>query len=260
MQTTDLITTDEFAKDSFIDRNVQLPTVIVLNHEVRCGYFIPVSTMAKIGWINFDESQLIEHTFKSRNTEEGVLITSPRMLVVPKSDLYQFDRKASVEAKSKVVVGLYNPDLRGDPNIKTERLYLIFFLDSNNKLLHSLPLKYAARGANGASFEAHRRAFKGELEACHAIANKIPARAKNDLFHSLGVFAFETKAELVGTDTDNAWACRVVNHEKPTHDNWKDYFVGFGEEKDYVWQSLEPTVAPSLPESPQLAIAGTDLF
>ena len=259
MQTTTSITTDEFAEDSFIDRNVQLPTVIVLNHEVRCGYFIPVSTMAKIGWVNFDESQLIEHTFKSKNTEQGVLISSPRILCVPKSDLYQFDRKATIEQKSKVVVGLYNPDLKGDPNIKTERLYLVFFLDGNNKFLHSLPLKYAARGANGASFEAHRRAFKGELEACHAIANKIPARAKNDLFHSLGVFAFETKAELVGSDTDNAWACRVASHEKPVLDNWKDYFVGFSEEKDYVWQSLEPQQITSLPQLPE-AIAETDLF
>lgn len=248
MQTVTDTQKDEFAQDSYIDKNVQLPAVIVLNHEVRCGYFIPVGTMAKIGWVSFDESQLIEHTFKSRNTEQGVLITSPRILCVPKTDLYQFDAAASKEAKSKVVVGLYNPELKGNPNIKTERLYLVFFLDNDNNFLHTLPLKYAARGANGASFEAHRRAFKSELEACHAIANGIPARPKNDMFHSLGVFSFETKAELVGDDTNNAWACRVVSHQKPSLENWRSYFVGFEDRKDYIWDSLEPQQALGLPQ------------
>jgi hypothetical protein len=231
---------DEFVSEEFIDKNAALPTVIVLNDQHHCGYFIPVGTMAKSGWIDFDESQLISHTFRSGETELGVLMTQPRMLICPKTDLYQYDVKASEEQRTRAIVGFYDPALKDDPNIKTERLYLVFFLDADNKPLHTSPLKYAARGVNGATFEKERQAFKMELEASHAIINQIPAKPKNELFHSLGVFCFTTKPELVG-DRQKAWCCRVVEHEKPTTENWTNYFVGYREElKRYAWEALEP--------------------
>lgn len=249
------IATDEFCQDSFIDKNISLPTVIVLNHGVRCGYYIPLQTMAKIDWVNFDDSQLVEHTFRSQSTEMGVLIKNPRMLCIAKTELYQFDKDESEKQKSKVVIGLYNPELKGDRNIKTERLYLVYFLDENNNFLHTLPLKYAARGVNGATFELHRQAFRSELEACHAIANKVPARPKNDRFHALGVFSFQTKAELVGEKNNSSWVCRVVAHDKPIIDNWESHFLGYTEHKDYIWSSLEPESAITVPGLPQLTSA-----
>lgn len=235
----DTIEHDIFTGDEFVDKNATLPTVIVLNDQQHCGYFIPVGTMAKCGWINFDESQLISHTFRSGQTEQGVLIQNPRMLVCPKTDLYQYDVQASVEQQTRIVVGLYDAALKDDKNIKTERLYLVFFLDENNEWLHTLPLKYAARGVNGATFEVERRAFKAELEACHAITNQISAKPKNDLFHCLGVFCFTTTAELAG-DRQKNWCCRVVAHSKPTTENWKNYFVGYTYFKDAAWLALEP--------------------
>lgn len=230
---------DPFLGEEFIDRNASLPTVIVLNDQLHCGYFIPVSTMAKCGWVNFDSEQLIAHTFRSGETEQGVLITQPRMLVCPKTSLYQYDVLASAEQRTRIVVGLYDSSRKEDPNIKTERLYLVFFLDEKNNPLHTSPLKYAARGVNGATFESERRAFKAELEACHAITNSAPAKPKKDNFHSLGVFCFTTKPELVG-DRQKSWCCRVVSHEKPTTENWQQYFVGYTHLKDYAWTALEP--------------------
>ena len=256
---TEAIHLDPFTSDDFIDKNASLPTVIVLNHENHWGYFIPVSTMAKCGWINFDESQLVSHTFRSGDAEQGVLIQHPRMLVCPKTDLYQYDLTASVAQKTRVIVGLYDANLKSDSNIKTERLYLVFFLDHHNNFLHTSPLKYAARGVNGATFEAERRAFKGELEACHALTNLVPAKPKNDLFHSLGVFCFTTKAELVGEKQNKSWCCRVVSHEKPTTENWRNYFVGYSHLKDYAWSTLEPgqkidvLEVPALPQGEEMA-------
>ena len=234
-----MIERDEFTSEEYIDKNASLPTVIVLNDQLNCGYFIPLGTMAKCGWINFDEEQLINHTFRSGTTELGILIKNPRMLVCPKTDLYQFDAKASEEQQTKVIVGLYNAELKDNPNIKNERLYLVFFLDENNNPLHSIPLKYAARGVNGTTFELERRAFKMEMEACHAITNQVPAKPKNDLFHSLSVFCFTTEAELAG-DKQKAWVCRIVGHEKPSTENWKNYFVGYSSLKEYAWSALEP--------------------
>lgn len=231
---------DEFISDEYIEKNASLPTVIVLNDQMHCGYFIPVSTMAKCGWVNFDESQLIIHTFRPTKSEQGVLITNPRMLVCPKTELYQYDVEASEQQRKRVIVGLYDAALKDDKNIKTERLYLVFFLDANNNPLHTSPLKYAARGVNGATFEIERRAFKAPLETCHALINQVPAKPKNDRFHALGVFCFTTQAELIGEKTHNSWCCRVVSHESPTTENWKDYFVGYTSLKDYAWSALEP--------------------
>jgi len=102
-----------------------------------------------------------------------------------------------------------------------------------------MPLKYAARGVNGTTFELERRAFKMEIETCHAITNQVPAKPKNDLFHSLSVFCFTTRAELAG-DKQKHWVCRIVEHEKPTTENWKSYFVGYSSLKNYAWSALEP--------------------
>ncbi len=231
---------DQFTSDEFIDKNAALPTVIVLNDELHCGYFIPVSTMAKCGWIDFDESQLISHTFRSGEVEQGILITNPRMLVCPKTELYQYDVEASEQQRKRAIVGLYDAALKDDKNIKTERLYLVFFLDENNNPLHTSPLKYAARGVNGATFETERRTFKAELETCHALTNQVSAKPKNDKFHALGVFCFKTQAELVGEKQNKSWCCRVVSHERPTTENWKEWFIGYTSLKEYTWSALEP--------------------
>jgi hypothetical protein len=161
------------------------------------------------------------------------------MLVCPKTDLYQFDAKASEEQQTRVIVGLYNAEHKNNPDLKTERLYLVFFLDENNEPLHTSPLKYAARGVNGATFEIERRAFKAELETCHAITNEVAAKPKDDRFHALGAFCFTTKAELVG-DKKKHWCCPGSNSRKARTENWKSYFVGFTHLKEYTWTALEP--------------------
>lgn len=93
---------------------------------------------------------------------------------------------------------------------------------------------------NGATFETERRAFKAELETCHALINQVPAKPKNDRFHALGVFCFTVQAELVGEKQNKSWCCRVTSHERPTTENWRDYFIGYTSLKDYAWSALEP--------------------
>lgn len=230
---------DEFASNEFVDTNAALPSVTVLNDQLHCGYFIPVNAMARCGWHDFDADHLITHTFRSGNQEQGILIQNPRMLVVPKSDLYMVDKEASQEQGGKVIFGLFDSTIYDPQRYRVERIYLVFFLDKDNQPLHTTPLKYIAHGVNGTTFTQERSRFKSELEACHALANSIPARPKNEKFHALGVFAFKTEAQLVG-DKQKAWCCRVVAHEKPSLENWKDYFLGYTQLKDYFWEALEP--------------------
>jgi hypothetical protein len=235
----EVIQRDEFCSTEYVDTNASLPPVIVLNDKTNYGYFITVNVMAKCGWIEFDESQLIGHTFHSGKSEQGVLIRNPRMLVVAKTDLYQYDVEETKKLGNKVVIGRFNLELKANPNIKAERIYAVMFLSDENKPLHTSPLKYVGKGINGTTFDIERQAFKQELEGCHAIANRIPAKTKTDKFHALGVFAFTTKAELCGSPQKN-WCCRVVAHEKPTLETWQNYFLGYSDFKTTIWETLEP--------------------
>ncbi|MEG4165930.1 DUF5895 domain-containing protein, partial [Microcoleus sp. S36b_B5] len=79
---------DEFASPDFVDPDARLPRIQALRGESNlehCGYFITVDQMAQAGWQDFDESQLIKYTFNSSQTEQGILIKKPRMIVCPKT-------------------------------------------------------------------------------------------------------------------------------------------------------------------------------
>ena len=75
----------------------------------------------------------------------------------------------------------------------------------------------------------------------------ISTKQKDIRFYSLGVFCFKTARQQVG-DKQKSFACRVVDHERPTTENWRDYFIGFNDTtKQYVWDSLEPTKPLMIP-------------
>ncbi|MBW4676109.1 MAG: hypothetical protein KME52_19415 [Desmonostoc geniculatum HA4340-LM1] len=252
---------DEFCSPEFLDPDAKLPRIQSLRGTTpaTCGYFVAVNQMAIAGWREFDEKQLITYTFESSGAEEqGILIQNPRMLVCPKTPVLGFDRKQSQESNSTLILGRYTAQMKEDDNIGNLQYFQVFLLDKNNESLHQIPLIYKAAGANQASFSAHWQEFCRELNICHSIVNGIPAKQKNALFYSLGIFCFKTAREQVGTK-QKSFACRVVNHEQPTVENWRNYFLGFNQNiKQYVWESLEPTkplMIPGSPETPALSAA-----
>ena len=255
---------DEFCAPQYLDPDAKLPRIQALrgNTPKLCGYFVAVDQMAIAGWENFDESQLVTYTFESTGAEEqGILISNPRMLVCPKTPVLGFDKKQSKDLKSTVILGRYIQEMKEDENIGNLQYFQVFLLDKDNQPLHKIPLSYKATGANQASFSIRWQEFCRELNASHSIVNSIPAKQKNSLFYSLGVFCFKTAREQVG-DKQKSFACRVVEHERPTLENWRNYFMGFNPNlKQYVWESLEPDKPLIVPGSPEtLALpAATDV-
>lgn len=245
---------DEFCNPQYLDPDAKLPRIQALrgNTPKLCGYFVSVDQMAIAGWENFDESQLVTYTFESTGAEEqGILIPNPRMLVCPKTPVLGFDRKQSNQSKSTVILGKYTQEMKADENVGNIQYFQVFLLDKQNQPLHQIPLSYKATGANQASFSVRWQEFCRELNACHSIVNGIPAKQKNSLFYSLGVFCFKTAREQVG-DKQKSFACRVVEHERPTLENWRSYFMGFNPNlKQYVWESLEPDKPLIVPGSPE---------
>ncbi|MDF5733096.1 MAG: hypothetical protein PUP92_35195, partial [Rhizonema sp. PD38] len=81
------------------------------------------------------------------------------------------------------------------------------------------------------------------------------AKQKNSMFYSLGVFCFKTNREQAG-EKQKSFACKVSEHEVPSLENWKEYFLGFKQTtKQYIWDSFEPNkplMIPGEPETPAL--------
>lgn len=250
---------DRFASPEYVNPNARLPRIQALRGEngaSECGYFITESEMAKAGWVNVDESELIVYEYNSGGKERGLLIQSPRMLVVPRSPLFAFDRQASRTEEKLVVAGQYSKQLYSNrEKYGTAQCYEVLLLDANNQPLHEIGLAYIAKGANQASFSFHWQQLVNEVTKCHAIANGIPARAKDARFNSLCVFQFTVKRELAGNNAKSP-ACKVHSHVAPTQSNWEEFFLGRQDDiANRFLNLLAPTTELTLPQANTLSLA-----
>jgi hypothetical protein len=242
---------DRFAQPEYVNPNARLPRIQALRGEngvSECGYFITEAEMSKAGWRDIDTSALITYEYNSGGKERGLLIQSPRMLVVPRSPLFAFDRVASRQEQRLVVAGQYHKQSHGDrEKFGTAQCYEVLLLDAENQPLHEIALGYIAKGANQASFSFHWQQLTMEVTRCHAIANQIPARPKDARFNSLCVFEFTVKRELAGSGAKSP-ACKVESHSVPTQGNWEQFFLGRMDEiADRFLNLLAPTDKLILP-------------
>lgn len=251
-------TKDRFASPEYVNQNARLPRIQALrgqNGAEECGYFITEQEMAKAGWLHIDESELIIYEYNSGGKERGLLIKQPRMLVVPRSPLFAFDRILSQQEERMIVAGQYAKNQHADrTKYGTAQCYEVVLLDSNNQPLHEIGFAYIAKGANQASFSFHWQQLVQEVTKCHAIANGIPARPKNVMFNSLCVFEFTVKRELAGNNAKSP-ACKVHSHTAPTRENWESFFLGRNDDvADRFLNLMCPTTELVLPESNVLAL------
>lgn len=260
--TTEVITErDEFCGDEYVDPYARLPRITALRGEdaSQCGYFVTVPDMAKCGWKNFDETQLITYTYNSGGKEQGILIKEPRMLVVERSPLLALDKKAQNEKKT--IFYKYSKEEHSDRELfAVAQVYEIILLDEFNQPLHEIGLLYIPKGANRASFQAEWQKFIVEITSCHAIANGIPAKPKDARFKALCVFELQIKREMAGEKAKSP-AIKVIGFTSPTMETWTQFFLGRTPgAKDIIWSALVPEKPLSLPNPATLALPmGEDL-
>ncbi len=252
---------DRFANPEYVNPDARLPRIQALRGEngaSECGYFITETEMLKAGWGDIEEDKLIVYEYNSGGKERGLLIQSPRMLVVPRSPLFAFDRQVSRQEERIVVAGKYSKQAYSDrEKYGTAQCYEVLLLDEQNKPLHEIALAYVAKGANQASFSFHWQQLVNEVTKCHAIAHSIPARPKDARFNSLCVFEFKVKRELAGNNAKSP-ACKVETHTVPTEANWEHFFVGRQDDiADRFLSLLAPTTELVLPKANVLSLAET---
>lgn len=228
MTTTQPTIRDRFAT-GYEDSTAQLPKIQALRGErsgADCGFFITEAEMEKAGWKSIAAKDLTTYDFNSGNQERGLLLKTPRMLVVPRSPLFAYDKQASTQEKRMIVSGQYSRQAHDDrQKYGLAQYFEVLLLDANNEPLHEIPLGYLAKGANQSTFINHWRQLIDEVTRCHARANGIPARPKNSMFTCLCVFQFSVKRELAGSSM-KSYACKVDAHVSPTAANWESFFLG----------------------------------
>ena len=217
---------DRFASPEYSNPDAKLPFIQSLRGEnpSECGFFISLDQMAKASWFNVPET-LDSYTFSSGAIEKGVLLSQPRMLVIPKSRLLAARTVKGDNSNSEIeLLGEYR-DFKGQSGITNIQIFEVLLLDLDNCPLHEIPLQYIAKGSTQATFATHYQQFLLEITMCHAQANGISTRPRTLEFNALCVFQFEVVRELAGNG-QKAYACKIASHTKPTIDNWESFFLG----------------------------------
>jgi Family of unknown function (DUF5895) len=220
--------TNKYLAADYAATEISFGYVQALRGEVdpsHCGYFVSLSQMEKSGWRNIDPSQLTTYTFNSGTTEVGMLLKQPRMVLTPISQLGMFDRTASAKTESLVVVGNWNRDLKGNPDIGNFQVYLVVFLDEQNQQLHDIPLKLTAKGSHQASLAEQWQKSCTAVALAHSKAMGVPFRPRNEIYNALCVFVPVITRKLVG-ESKKSPACYIDGFDKPTTDNWQKFFLG----------------------------------
>lgn len=206
----------------------------------QCGYFVPLSQADKAGWHDLAPEKLTEYTYNSGKSEVGVLLQKPRMTLAPVCQLGNFDRKASQEEETLVVIGKWSRQYRGDENIGNFQIYLVMFFDDRKQPLHDIPLKLVAKGAQQATLSDQWQKFCISVARCQAKANKVFFSPRNEIFNALCLFQPHIIRKSVG-DKVKSPACYIDGYVAPTVDNWQDFFIGTDEDlADLVVGMMNP--------------------
>jgi Family of unknown function (DUF5895) len=205
------------------------------------GYFVPLSQAEKAGWKNLEGTQMTEYAYNSGQTEVGILLQKPRMILTPICQLGAFDRQASQTEETLVVLGEWDRAKHGnDPNAGNFQIFLVMFVDARKQPLHDIPLRLFAKGSHQATLSIEWQKFCTSVARCQAEANKTLFRPKNEVFNALCIFEPIIVRKSVG-DKVKSPACYIDGYVHPTVLNWQDFFMGTDERlADAIIDILNP--------------------
>lgn len=184
------------------------------------GLFIKLPSLVKADWKNIPKpEELYTQTFNSGESEQGILLQKPNILIFQQSPRF-IETRAKKDQKSKIIgvyenprdAEVYNSD---KANYTLRTLYLIFLLNDKGEKLHSVPLCLTVKGVAAAQFGVQLDSFRQSLEKAFAEAQKIPYSPKNEQFHSLGVFTPTFEPSLEG-GAEKSWVCIAKTYAPAT--------------------------------------------
>jgi hypothetical protein len=234
-----------YLTEQFDDPSFNYPYAQPLRGEVNpahCGIFIPQSQIEKANWRKeIAPKELIEYTYNSGQTEDGLLLSQPRMVITPISELGAFDRAATqTEGRLIAIEGGWQREYKEVDNIGNFQVYLIVLLDDTNQPLHDVPLRLITKGAFQATFAEQWQKSCTQIANLRARASKIPYRPQNRIFNALCVFIPKIERRLVGHKTKSP-ACYISGYLEANATNWLEFFLGKDQHlADWAIETLNP--------------------
>lgn len=240
---------DPFMGDEFNDPNPVYPRIQTLRGEgaQKACWFIPAPQLDRSGWLD-PKPKLETYHFQGGDSEEGLIIYEPRMLVATKSTPQVFDRAETVKQKRLVLLGdgTENIGLLDDKaNYGTTQYFRIYLLDEDNCPLAEMPFEYRSKGATRATFVQQWGACCDEITLLHCRSAGKPFAKKNDVYRSLCVFRPLVAKQKVETETANVMAAKVIGYHKPTEVDWMSYFLGRQQNADWFAEVMDAGELPA---------------
>lgn len=215
---------DEFSSEDYkSDRGPSYPYLKVLNSAKVHGILIPYDQAQIAGWKDLNIYPMYEQFLRSSGeTDAGMHVENPRMLVIRVGEQLRLDR-------SRKVCGKW---IKGDKErgFKPAQKALVFFLDRDNQPLHEVPFGWTIKGYMQYSFIDSLERYRRDFETAWAQARGEVKTAKNQKFHSMVVFDWMSGSELKGSNQESNYACTVRGYTIPTVENYKSLFVGYDAE------------------------------
>ncbi len=236
-------TTSRYLTDALPATDFSYPYAQALRGEnpAQYGYFVPLSQAEKAGWKNLEGTEMTEYAYNSGQTEVGILLQKPRMILTPICQLGAFDRQASQTEQTLVVLGEWDRAKHSkDPNAGNFQIFLVMFMDANKQPLQDIPLRLFAKGSHQATLSIEWQKFCTSVARCQAEANQTLFRPKNEVFNALCLFAPIIVRKSVG-DKVKSPACYIDGYVHPTVLNWQDFYMGTDERlADAIIDILNP--------------------
>jgi hypothetical protein len=235
------MTTSKYLTAAYAATDFSFPYCQALRGEdpKQCGYFVPLPQADKAGWRDIDPNNLTEYSYNSGKTEVGILLKQPRMALTPICQLGMFDRKASQDEESLVVIGKWDRQHKSE-NVGNFQIFLVMFFNEQKQPLHDIPLKLIAKGAQQATLSDQWQKFCVAVARCQAKANNTVFRPRNEAFNALCLFQPLIIRKAVGEKIKSP-ACYIDGYVAPTADNWQDFFLGTDEDiADLVIGMMNP--------------------
>ena len=162
----------------------EMAKALIINDKSTPGIFIKQADLARCGWHgkaeDFPDAELKTHMFNTGDREDGLFLTTPRMIVLRgafKDDISFIENsreKGAIEGIYGEVNHLYEKWEQDHPNepipYRRRRLILFYLVDSKGIATHSKPLVLAIHGGAAKQFCMKYATFIEQLEGIYAKA------------------------------------------------------------------------------------------
>ena len=162
----------------------EMAKALIINDKSTPGIFIKQADLARCGWHgkaeDFPDAELKTHMFNTGDREDGLFLTTPRMIILRgafKDDISFIENskeKGAIEGIYGEVNHLYEQWEQQHPNepipYRRRRLILFYLVDAKGVTTHSKPLVLAIHGGAAKQFCMKYATFIEQLEGAYAKA------------------------------------------------------------------------------------------